>query len=74
MESKKGIIVVIQAMRGFGFIRGEDEEKIFFHASGVINPEFEELKEGNRVEYLEEVTSKGKKAIGVEIIGEEGEK
>ncbi|NLZ80395.1 MAG: cold shock domain-containing protein [Clostridiales bacterium] len=70
MKTKKGIIVTIQALRGFGFIRGEDEQKIFFHASGVINPEFEELKEGNRVEYLEEDSKKGKRAIGIVVIAE----
>lgn len=40
-----------------------DTHYMFFHASGVINPKFEELKEGNRVEYLEEDTKKVRKQL-----------
>ena len=68
IETKTGIIVMLKKSKGYGFIRPEDGvQNIFFHASGVLSPKFEELKNGERVEYLEAETPKGKKAIDVVV-------
>lgn len=38
--------------RGFGFILPEDAtEEVFFHSSAVESPTFDELNEGQRVEF-----------------------
>lgn len=68
---RKGTIVFIQNQRKFGFIEAEDGENIFFHAIGVIKPQFGNLRLGNEVEYLEcesDVEGKEKRAIAVKVI------
>jgi len=71
METKRGIIVGLIKKDGYGYIQPDGEqEKVFFHASGVCNPpNFEDLREGMPVNYfLVEYEKKGekrRKAIGV---------
>lgn len=65
MKREKGIVVTIMRKKGFGFIKPTEGEEIFFHADAVCDPEFKDLREGYRVEYLIKDTPKGPKAIGV---------
>lgn len=65
MDKGKGIVTTVFQNKGFGFIRQDDGTEIYFHASGVCNPEFKDLKEGYKVEYMIVEVPKGKKAIGV---------
>ena len=37
--------------RGYGFIKGEQEEDLFFHRNDVEGVEFNSLSEGQEVEY-----------------------
>ncbi len=37
--------------RGYGFIKGEQEEDLFFHSNDVEGVEFNSLSEGQEVEY-----------------------
>ena len=37
--------------RGYGFIKGEKEEDLFFHSNDVEGVEFNSLVEGQEVEY-----------------------
>jgi cold shock CspA family protein len=37
--------------RGYGFIKGEQEEELFFHRNDVEGVEFNSLSEGQEVEY-----------------------
>ena len=37
--------------RGYGFIKGEQEEDLFFHRNNVEGAEFNSLSEGQEVEY-----------------------
>lgn len=37
--------------RGYGFIKGEGEEDLFFHHSEIEGVEFADLIEGQEVEY-----------------------
>jgi len=48
--AQQGKIKKIVADRGFGFISG-DQGDIFFHLSSVENATFEELHEGQAVEF-----------------------
>jgi cold shock CspA family protein len=41
-------------MNGFGFIKDEENNNIFFHYSTVTNRDFTELQAGMRVKYLRE--------------------
>ena len=47
-----GTIKTIQGDRGFGFIVPENgTQDLFFHHSAVESPTFDELREGQRVEF-----------------------
>ncbi len=47
-----GNITRIVRDRGFGFIQVSDsKEEVFFHSSSVDQPTFDELKEGQTVEF-----------------------
>ena len=47
-----GIITRIVRDRGFGFIQPEGAtEEVFFHSSVVEQPTFDELNEGQKVEF-----------------------
>ena len=66
----QGTIKKIIDQRGFGFIATEDaEDDIFFHRSqckgGLL---FEELKEGQVVEFEIEETMKGPQAVNVTAV------
>ena len=51
--------------RGFGFIRTETGVDLFFHMSAVEGGTFEELAEGQTVEYVEGTGPKGPRAESV---------
>ncbi len=55
------------ADKGFGFIQGEKSD-IFFHFSALEGVSFEELREGQQVEYSEGDGPKGPRAENVRII------
>ena len=48
----QGTIKSLRTDRGFGFIAPDSgNQDIFFHSSAVEHPTFDELREGQRVEY-----------------------
>lgn len=53
--------------KGFGFIGGESGD-LFFHVSAVQNATFDELEEGQTVEYVESQGPKGPRAESVRVI------
>lgn len=63
----QGTIKKIVADKGFGFISGEKGD-IFFHLSSVQGKRFEELSEGESVEYETEISQKGPRAVSVRAI------
>jgi cold shock protein len=47
-----GSITKIVRDRGFGFIKGQDSsEEVFFHSNSVEQPTFDELDEGQTVQF-----------------------
>ena len=52
--------------KGFGFIEGERDD-MFFHHSAVIGVTFEELREGQTVEYEVGSGPKGPRAENVKL-------
>jgi len=65
-EVKQGTIKKLTD-RGFGFIEGERGD-IFFHSSSLKDIEFEQLREGQRVEYNEGRGPKGPSAQDVRVV------
>lgn len=54
--------------KGFGFIKG-DRGELFFHHSSVEGASFDDLREGQEVEYTEGQGPKGPRAENVRLIG-----
>jgi CspA family cold shock protein len=73
MKAGSGIVTFIQMKRGFGYIRDDNGEDIYFFHTGVLLPEFDKLKEGNKVKYYVIDHPKGPKAIGVTVISNKNE-
>ena len=53
--------------RGFGFIRGADDQELFFHRSSVEGDSFDQLEEDKEVEYEVENSPKGPRAAKVRL-------
>lgn len=51
--------------KGFGFIESSTGQDIFFHSSAVQGATFDELREGQRVEFTESTGPKGPRAEDV---------
>ena len=61
----QGVIKKIVADRGFGFISGSETGDVFFHLSSVAEgSRFEELHEGQSVEYEIEEDAGGGRSKG----------
>jgi CspA family cold shock protein len=48
-----GVIIRLFADRGFGFIKREQKEDLFFHFSALQGARFADLREGLEVEFEE---------------------
>ncbi len=52
--------------RGFGFIGVEGREKdLFFHSKSLVDSQFDDLREGDKVTFDEEMGDKGPAAVNV---------
>jgi cold shock CspA family protein len=48
----RGVISSLRLLQGFGFITPEERrQQIFFHRTAVIDSQFDQLHEGQRVEF-----------------------
>lgn len=64
----KGTIKKLISHRGYGFIdTDEQEEDLFFHRSQLVSAKFDELREGDVVEFEIEQTEKGPQAIQIKV-------
>lgn len=63
----QGKIKKLVSDKGFGFIQG-DREDMFFHHSAVQGVSFEELREGQMVEYTVGRGPKGPRADSVRLV------
>ncbi len=63
----QGTIKKIISEKGFGFIEGQSGE-LFFHRSAVEGAGFEDLREGQEVEYEEGHGPKGPRADKVRVV------
>lgn len=63
----QGTIRKIVVDKGFGFIQG-DSGDLFFHHSSVEDTSFEELQEGQAVEFTVGNSPKGPRAENVKLV------
>ncbi len=63
----QGTIKKLISNKGFGFIEGENGE-LFFHSSAVEGASFDELREGQTVEFEEGHGPKGPRAENVRVV------
>jgi len=63
----RGIIKKLIAEKGFGFIKTEGEKDLFFHCSSVEG-QFEDLREGQEVHYVEGRGEKGPRAEEIQVV------
>jgi CspA family cold shock protein len=59
----KGTVKFFNEAKGFGFIKGEDGQEIFVHATGLN----EDIRENDEVTYDTERGKKGLNAINVSL-------
>lgn len=60
-----GTIKKVMKDRGFGFIRTADGKEVFFHRSECRQLSFDELEQGQAVDFDEESDPKGPRARNV---------
>ncbi len=65
----QGTIKRLVSDRGFGFVEGESGD-VFFHHSSVEGVNFEELNEGQMLEYELGEGPKGPRAVNVRLLEE----
>ncbi len=63
----QGTIKKLISGKGFGFIEGEQGD-LFFHHSSVQGTPFEDLREGQKVDYTEGRGPKGPHAESVSLV------
>jgi CspA family cold shock protein len=55
--------------KGFGFITPEGEDKdVFFHRNDLVDVDFNDLREGDKVAFEKEASEKGPKAVKVTLV------
>ena len=64
----QGLVRKLNSERGFGFIRGDRGEDVFFHSSSVANGGFEQLREGQQVTFETESSARGPRARDVRAV------
>lgn len=64
----RGVIRRLISDRGFGFIKSDDGQDLFFHSSELQGVSFDSLKEGQSVEFEKGQGTKGPKAVNIKLI------
>jgi CspA family cold shock protein len=59
----KGTVKFFDSAKGFGFIKGDDGQEIFVHASGLVD----DIRDNDEVTYDTQEGRKGLNAINVSI-------
>lgn len=62
-----GHVVRLFPYAGYGFIEAPDGHEVYFHECSVLKPNFQHLKVGDEVNFVEEMGTKGPQACRVRI-------
>lgn len=65
----QGIIKKLVSDKGFGFIENGNQQ-LFFHSSSVQGASFDDLQEGQTVEFTEGSGPKGPRAESVRLVND----
>jgi CspA family cold shock protein len=65
-----GKIKKIVQGRGFGFISDNDGRELFFHQSEIQGSDFNNLKDGQSVQFDVENTAKGPRATNISLVSD----
>jgi CspA family cold shock protein len=66
----QGQIKKLVRERGVGFVRGDDGKEVFFHRSGMTTGDYDNLGEGDVVEYVIQEGPRGPRAELVRAVAE----
>lgn len=61
----KGTVKMFNKEKGFGFIRAEDGQDVFFHYSAIVMDGYKTAAEGELVEFDREESDRGLRASNV---------
>lgn len=61
-----GVVMKLFSDKGFGFLRGTDDQEYFFHRSEV--PAYNDLREAMRVSFTPSTSDKGLRAKEVSVL------
>ncbi|UQS85540.1 cold shock domain-containing protein [Apilactobacillus apisilvae] len=64
----KGKVNNFNPEHGFGFLKGQDKNKVFFHTSAVSNKKAADIKIGEAVEYQIAEGQKGQQAVKITFL------
>lgn len=64
---QNGTVKWFDAVKGYGFIAGDNGQDTFVHQSNILMKGFRTLEVGQRVSYQIEPTEKGNNAINVVV-------
>jgi cold shock CspA family protein/ribosome-associated translation inhibitor RaiA len=65
----EGRIVKLDREGGFGFIALPDARELYFHRNSVVDAEFDRLRVGDEVRFVEELGEEGPQASTVHVVG-----
>lgn len=63
MQRIRGTVIWWKEDRGYGFIRGDDNESYFIHFKDILEQGRRNLYRGQRVNFFSKETEKGKCAV-----------
>lgn len=64
---RMGRVVRLSREEGIGFIAATDGTEYYFSSADLVTPRFEQLREGDEVQFIEEVAGEGMQAKRVSI-------
>lgn len=67
-----GIVTKVFHERGYGFLKNDFDEEIYFHENSVLNNEFNRIHEGTVVRYVASMGEEGLQASTVQVMGKPG--
>lgn len=67
-QQTTALVEKIFSVQGYGFLRSMDGREIYFHRNAVVQNDFDRLKVGTGVRYIEQAGEEGPQASSIRII------